>query len=169
MSILGDYVLCGTKAICTFTGQKSIFYTLTSNFIKSETNQQQSQTKRHPLESHVQPSCSVTMVMSNSLQPRGLEPTRLLCPWSSPGKNIGVGCHFLFQGIYLTQGVQEQVGSNFSSNHLEEFLFILGHKLLSQLQEKKDLARPLCFFQPFGIQKDRVYVQCQSSPRDTVQ
>ena len=31
-------------------------------------------------------------------------PTRLLCPWDSPGKNTGVGCHFLLQGIFLTQG-----------------------------------------------------------------
>ena len=31
-------------------------------------------------------------------------PTRLLCPWDSPGKNTGVGCPFLFQGIFLTQG-----------------------------------------------------------------
>ena len=30
--------------------------------------------------------------------------TRLLCPWNSPGKNIGVGCHVLLQGIFLTQG-----------------------------------------------------------------
>ena len=29
---------------------------------------------------------------------------RLLCPWDSPGKNIGVGCHALHQGIFLTQG-----------------------------------------------------------------
>ena len=29
---------------------------------------------------------------------------RLLCPWDSPGKNIGVGCHFLLQGIFPTQG-----------------------------------------------------------------
>ena len=29
----------------------------------------------------------------------------LLCPWSFPGKNAGVGCHFLLQGIYLTQGL----------------------------------------------------------------
>ena len=27
-----------------------------------------------------------------------------LCPWNSPGKNTGVGCHFLLQGIFLTQG-----------------------------------------------------------------
>ena len=32
------------------------------------------------------------------------EPPRLLCPWDSPGKNTGVGCHALLQGIFLTQG-----------------------------------------------------------------
>ena len=41
--------------------------------------------------------------MSHSLQPYGLWPTRLLCPWDSPGENTGVGCHFLLQGIFLTQ------------------------------------------------------------------
>ena len=30
---------------------------------------------------------------------------RLLCLWDSPGKNSGVGCHFLFPGIFLTQGL----------------------------------------------------------------
>ena len=33
-----------------------------------------------------------------------LEPARLLCPRDSPGHNTGVGCHFLFQGIFATQG-----------------------------------------------------------------
>ena len=33
-----------------------------------------------------------------------LPPARLLCPWDSPGKNTGVGCHALFQGIFPTQG-----------------------------------------------------------------
>ena len=32
------------------------------------------------------------------------EPTRLLCPWDSPGKSTGTDCHFLLQGIFLTQG-----------------------------------------------------------------
>ena len=31
-------------------------------------------------------------------------PTRLLCPWNSPGKNTGMGCHFLLQRIFPTQG-----------------------------------------------------------------
>ena len=35
--------------------------------------------------------------MSDSVRPHGLQPTRLLCPWDSPGKNTGVGCHFLLQ------------------------------------------------------------------------
>ena len=43
-------------------------------------------------------------VVSNSLQPHRLLPTRLLCPWDFPGKNTRVGCHFLLQGIFLTQG-----------------------------------------------------------------
>ena len=44
-------------------------------------------------------------VVSNSLQPHGLQPARLPCPWDSPGKNTGVACHFLFQvGIFPTQG-----------------------------------------------------------------
>ena len=35
--------------------------------------------------------------MSHSVQPHRRQPTRLLCPWDSPGKNTGVGCHFLLQ------------------------------------------------------------------------
>jgi len=39
--------------------------------------------------------CCVTLVMSDSVRPHRWQPTRLLCPWDSPGKNTGVGCHFL--------------------------------------------------------------------------
>ena len=49
-------------------------------------------------------ACEAVSVMSESLQPYGMQPTRLLCPWDSPGKNTGVGYHFLLQGIFLTQG-----------------------------------------------------------------
>ena len=48
------------------------------------------------------PGCSV---LSKSLRPCGLQPARLLFPWDSPGKNTGVGCHFLHgEGIFTTQG-----------------------------------------------------------------
>ena len=46
-------------------------------------------------------SCSVVF---NSLRPHGPSPARLLCPWDFPGKNTGVGCCFLLQGILLIQG-----------------------------------------------------------------
>ena len=46
----------------------------------------------------------VDSVVSDSLRPRGLWPTRLLRAWDSPGKNTEVGCHFLLQGIFPTQG-----------------------------------------------------------------
>ena len=39
-------------------------------------------------------SCSV---VSDSLQPHGLQPTRLLRPWDFPGKSTGVGCHCLLR------------------------------------------------------------------------
>ena len=42
-------------------------------------------------------------VMSDSLQSHGLQPARLLCSLNFPGKNTGVGSHFLPQGIFLTQ------------------------------------------------------------------
>ena len=35
--------------------------------------------------------------MSDSVQPHRRQPTRLPCTWDSPGKNTGVGCHFLLQ------------------------------------------------------------------------
>ena len=44
--------------------------------------------------------CVSHSVMSDSLQPHGLWPTRPLDPLNSPGKNIGVGCHSLLQGIF---------------------------------------------------------------------
>ena len=42
-------------------------------------------------------AAAVASVMSNSVRPHRQHPTRLLCPWDSPGKNTGVGCHFLLQ------------------------------------------------------------------------
>ena len=43
-------------------------------------------------------------VMLDSLQPQGLQPIGLLCPWDFPGKDTEVVFHFLLQGIFLTWG-----------------------------------------------------------------
>ena len=46
----------------------------------------------------------VTQFCPDCLRPHEPQPTRLLCPWDSPGKHTGVGCHFLLQGIFPTEG-----------------------------------------------------------------
>ena len=60
-------------------------------------------------------------VVSDSLQPHESQPARL-CPWDSPGKNTGVGCHALLQGIFSTQG------SNPSLPHCRQILYHLSHQ-----------------------------------------
>jgi len=42
-------------------------------------------------------AAAVASVVSDSVRPHRQQLTRLLCPWDSPGKNTGVGCHFLLQ------------------------------------------------------------------------
>ena len=49
---------------------------------------------------------SACLVVSNSLRLHGLSLSRLFCPWKFPGKNNGVGCHFLLPGISLPQGLK---------------------------------------------------------------
>ena len=72
-------------------------------------------------------SCSV---VSDSLQPHGLEPARLLCPWEySPGKNTRVGCHALLQGIFPTQG------SNPGLPYCRQILYHLSHQGSSRILE----------------------------------
>ena len=59
-------------------------------------------------------------------------PTRLLHPWNFPGKSTGVGCHFLLQGIFPTQGL------NPGLLHWKQMLYRLSH----QGSLEKSLAIP---------------------------
>ena len=52
---------------------------------------------------HPRGLCSVTQLCP-TLWPHKLQPVRLLWPWNFPGRNTGVGCHFLLQRIFRTQG-----------------------------------------------------------------
>ena len=76
--------------------------------------------------------------MSDSLQPHGLQPTRLLCPWNSLGKNTGVGCHFLLQGIFLTQG------SNLGLSHCRQTLYHLSHQGSPKVSPSQVFLSTLC-------------------------
>ena len=49
-------------------------------------------------------TCVLSHFMSNFFWPHRLSPDRLLCPWDFPDENTGMGCHFLLQGIFPTQG-----------------------------------------------------------------
>ena len=44
----------------------------------------------------------VTQLYLTLPDPMDCSPSRVLCPWNSPGKNTGMGCHSLLQGIFLT-------------------------------------------------------------------
>ena len=48
--------------------------------------------------------CFVTQLCLTLCSPI-LQFARLLCPWDSPGKNTGEGCHALLQGIFWAQGL----------------------------------------------------------------
>ena len=55
--------------------------------------------------------------------PMDCSPSRLLCPWGSPGKNTGVGCHDLLQGIFPTQSSNPLLFSSVQSlNHVRLFV-----------------------------------------------
>ena len=79
--------------------------------------------------------------MSNSLQPHRLQPTRLFRPWNFPGKNTGLGCHFLLQGIFLTQEL------NPGLPHCRQMLYRLSHlgspkyPLLTKIQQGQKLKK----------------------------
>ena len=93
-------------------------------------------------------------VVSDSLPPHGLQPTRLLRPRDFPGGSTGVGCHFLLQRIFPTQrlnpGLSQCRPTLYHLSHQESSL---THVLLHILK-KKDSH---CI-----IAKIRIRLRCQS-------
>ena len=73
--------------------------------------------------------CLVTNLCPTLLWPNRLQFARLLCPWTFPGKNAGVGCHFLLQGIFLTQGLKTLFSAlSLQGNPFVSFMVILSRK-----------------------------------------
>ena len=68
--------------------------------------------------------CVCVCVLShvNSMRPHGLEPTRLLCPWNSPGKNTGLVHHSLLQGIFQIRP-QAQNRAAYTTPHITKLKF----------------------------------------------
>ena len=64
--------------------------------------------------------CIVSLlVVSDSMRPHRRQPTRLPCPWDSPGKNTGVGCHFLLHVMTL-------VGRKFKQEGIYVYICMYG-------------------------------------------
>ena len=119
--------------------------------------------------------CVSRLVVSNCLQPHGLEPTRLLCPWNSPGENTRMSCHFLLQGIFLTQG------SNLGLLHCQQILYHLSHQGRRLVTNRKTVQLPnhllckilrTCVIEPADICSETVWYfknlcvkECRDSPR----
>ena len=63
---------------------------------------------------------------------------RLLCPWYSPGKNTGVGCHALLQGIFPTQGSNPPLPN---LQHCRRILYQLSHLRSPSITNKIHMKR----------------------------
>ena len=79
-------------------------------------------------------------VVSDSLQPHGVLPIRLLQPWDFTCKSTGVDCHFLLQGISLTRGL------NPGLLHCRKTLYHLSHILCTKncATEDTTVSKTLC-------------------------
>ena len=56
-------------------------------------------------------------------------PGSSVCPWNSPGKNTGMGCHLLLQGIFQTQGL------NSGLLHCRQILYCLSFCAINRIAE----------------------------------
>ena len=77
-----------------------------------------------------------------------LYPAKLLCPWSFPDKNTGVGCCALLQGIFLTQGLNPYL---LHLLHCRQFLYPLSHlgSPKSTIRSDQSLSRVRLFATPW--------------------
>ena len=79
-------------------------------------------TGRFLLVSHLLLLLLLSLESCPTVRPRRGQPTRLPHPWDSPGKNNGVGCHSLLQGIFPTQG------SNPGLLHCRQIIYHVSHQ-----------------------------------------
>ena len=100
-------------------------------------------------------------VVSNSLQPHVLQPTRLLCPWDSPGKNPKVGSLSLLQRLFPTQE------SNPGLLHCREILYHLSHQGSPRHEEKSNIGKDQTVSEYFICileQSSRRFIERQKYP-----
>ena len=104
-------------------GQQSAICILTSPLEESETGQPlRKAEKNYPRVNPGSVSASHSLSCVWLCNPMRALPTRLLCPWDSPGKNTREGCHSLLQGIFPTKGLDPGL------SHFGQILYRLSHQ-----------------------------------------
>ena len=106
-------------------------------------------------------SRSVVLTLCDPMEPP-CDPhvtTRLLCLWTSPGKNTGVGTHFLLQGIFPIQG------SNPGLLHCRWILYHLSHQGSPRILEWVAYPSPGDLTKP-GIETGSNALQADSLPAE---
>ena len=89
----GKCQLRPNSGICTYTHINCLWGVITLMLMKEP--------ELHTFSSLCCCCCCIGSVVSDSVRPHRRQPTRLLCPGVSPGKNTGVGCHFLLQCMHV--------------------------------------------------------------------
>ena len=125
--------------------------------------------------------------MFNSVQAHRRQPTRLPCPWDSPGKNTGVGCHFLLQSMKVKSesvsdrapwghsGLHGVTQGSMSSPFHATFVACPAHRsqsvhfkaltlVCSRLSQYK--AESFASRKPLIANPTKTFSQCQSSEQD---
>ena len=86
----------------------------------------------------------VKSVVSDSLQPHGLKPTRLLCPWDFPGKSTGVGCHcLLHSAAQLCPNLYDPMGCSMPGFPVHHQLWELNQTHIHQVGDAIQTSHPL--------------------------
>ena len=100
---------------------------------------------------------SVTSVMSDSSQPHGLWPARLLCPWNFSGENTGVGSHSLLQGNFPARG------SNPCLLHCRQILYHWATREANSPNKLRQVSKSISFADSAGTLKG-IYIVTLPSP-----
>ena len=104
-------------------------------------------------------ACSAASVVSDPVRPHRQQPTRLLCPQDSPGKNTGVGCHFLLPGTTIHPSIKGIHSKPFFTKHSLGVTFVsLGTLWIPQWGKRYNtfwncvlMQLPLCCLPSFTL------------------
>ena len=113
--------------------------------------------------------CAKSLQLCLTVQHYGLQPARLLCSWASSGKNTGVDCHALLQGIFLIQELNPCLlhWVLYYQRHLGS-LFLTIKALNSKVRESNGKISPVVHYVPFDFTSgtEEITTECVQRPTE---